>query len=146
MLGHHRAGSAPTQEGEGVERCALTDSLGRRRVTARRAPAAHRGGQQRPTPPCRVLELATSLSTAIAGVHTPHWGVRLWATGRVSGLFLFEESKSPVLVQSSECHLTLENCVFSGMNESMNAESQIIYCSLIADPRPTVLFELEIRR
>ena len=51
-----------------------------------------------------------------------------------------------VLVQSSECHLTLENCVFSGMNESMNAESQIIYCSLIADPRPTELFELEIRR
>eukprot|EP01043_Picozoa_sp_COSAG02_P011738 COSAG02_NODE_438_length_22319_cov_17.198425_9_plen_100_part_00 len=43
----------------------------------------------------------------------------------------FEECKSPVLAQSSECHLTLENCVFSGMNESMNAESQIIHCSLI---------------
>jgi hypothetical protein len=49
-------------------------------------------------------------------------------------------------VQSSECHLTLENCVFPGMNESMNAVSQIIHFSVTANPRPTVLFELEIRR
>jgi hypothetical protein len=90
--------------------------------------------------------LASGVSVRAPSLRLTHRGVRLWATGRVSGLFLFEESKSPVLVQSSECHLTLENCVFSGMNESMNVESQIIYCSLIADPRPTVLFELEIRR
>ena len=32
------------------------------------------------------------------------------------------------------------------MNESMNADSQIIHFSLTANPRPTVLFELEIRR
>eukprot|EP01043_Picozoa_sp_COSAG02_P038778 COSAG02_NODE_3014_length_7551_cov_83.019995_12_plen_68_part_00 len=56
--------------------------------------------------------------------------------------FVFSRIPSTVLVQSSECHLTFENCVFSGMNESMTAESQIIYCSLIADPRPTVQWSL----
>jgi hypothetical protein len=68
-----------------------------------------------------------------------HRGVKVWFKRMRSEFHEFEEQTSPVLVKSSECRLTLENCVFSGMNESMNADSQIIHFSLTANPRPTVL-------
>ncbi len=69
-----------------------------------------------------------------------HWGVKVWFKSmRSTEKYEFEERKSPILVQSSECRLAFENCVFSEMNESMNAESQMIHYSLTANPRPTVL-------